>query len=1068
MSKKVKLTQNAEEVAKARYYNNGEDWESCTRRVAEAVASVEKDKAGYTEKFHEMIYNMDFLPAGRILRNAGIRSNASLLNCYVLPIDDSIESIGEFIKNSLCLWSQGGGVGSNFSLLRPKGDPILGKGGKSSGMVSFIGAADSVSKTIESGGQRRAAALACCDVSHPEIINFINAKLVDKELSHFNISVLVNENFIRAVENDEDWTFKFKQKEYEKIRARDLWDLIIKNMIDYAEPGLLNSTNLYKNNSWYYDPVVSTNPCITGETLVSVADGRTSVSIKQLAKEGKDVPVYSMNNDGAIEIKYMRNPRITGYNQKILKITLDDGSIIRCTENHKFILKDGNTKEASDLLIDDRLHHMTKTVDLNKKGKKEYITMNNGLFFENEHKLVGEFKIGRPYNYQENEVTHHLDGNPQNNDPKNIIVITQNEYDRLHQLGDNNVMRDKWWNSLNEDRKNEYRENMSRSTSGEKNGNWYGYTREQIKESTKEFILTLGREINANEWVDFCKLHGYPFYSSYIWGENCKTAVEFLKKIHDELDGIVKFSNYHSVKYYKQFLEIKENTDLDVFWNNGIFVNKTCEGCGTKFPVPWGARERCFCSVPCYNKSDYCKNKNSSKWLKKHNENKENIYNIFVELRNNLNRNPKRSEVEKSCLKQNVSFVLHSDKKKNTGWFTNFNDIVEYVESKELNYQVINIEEDGFEDVYNGTVDDNHNFYVRMNDGKSRTGKHQQNYILNRQCGEAVLENYGSCCLGSLVLPSFITGNVNTNWKKLENIIKLSVRFLDNILDVNKYSLKEIEMKAQNSRRIGLGILGLAEYLFAKQLRYGSKDALDEIEKLMRFIRDTTYQASVELSVEKGSFPKFEPNQYGNSSFVRKLPAQLRMDIKNKGIRNVTLMSMAPNGTISLLSNHTGGIEPLMFRAYKRKDRVSERIYIHPKYRELILSGNPVPDWFVSSGDLQPKDHLETQSIIQKYTDGAVSKTLNLPKGTTPEQLSDLLLEYIRDLKGCTVYVDGARSNQVYNNLSEEEVFDIIASQTIGITALDETDLECSKCSSGNKEVEPEVCEISKKENQNA
>ena len=163
---------------KSRYFNNGEDWESCAFRVADSIASVEKDKKLYTEKFHNMIYNMDFLPGGRILRNAS-RAKGSLLNCYVLPIDDSIEDIGTYISNALRLWSEGGGCGANFSLLRPRGDSILGKGGHSSGMVSFIKAADVVSKTIESGGQRRAAALACCDVSHPEIIDFINKPKLD-------------------------------------------------------------------------------------------------------------------------------------------------------------------------------------------------------------------------------------------------------------------------------------------------------------------------------------------------------------------------------------------------------------------------------------------------------------------------------------------------------------------------------------------------------------------------------------------------------------------------------------------------------------------------------------------------------------------------------------------------------------------------------------------------------------------------------------------------------------------------------------------------------------------------
>ena len=501
--KKVVLSDNALEVAQSRYFHNGEDWESCIRRVSKAISDVESDKKIWEDKFFNLLYNMDFIPGGRILRNAG-RPKGTLLNCYVLGLNDDIESIGKFYSDSLLLWSEGGGVGANWSSLRPKGTPILGKGGVSSGLVSFLEASDAIASVVESGGARRAAALSCVSVDHPEVVDFINCKLVDGKLSHYNISVLVNEEFLKCVEADKDWTFKFNQKEVGKIRARDIWDLIMKNMCEKAEPGLLNSSNLFKNNSWYFDPVTSTNPC-------------------------------------------------------------------------------------------------------------------------GEH-------VGGP-----------------------------------------------------------------------------------------------------------------------------------------------------------------------------------------------------------------------------------------------------------------------------------------------------------------GT----------------------------------------SCCLGSLVLPKFITGTTNTNWQKLEDAIKTAVRFLDNVIDVNKYSLPEIDITSHKSRRIGLGTMGLADYLFAKELRYGSPEALAEVEKLMKFIRDKVYLASVELAKEKGAFPAFDPVYYGNSSFVRKLPAPIRMEIKKFGIRNVTLQAIAPNGTTSLLPEVTSGIEPLMFKGYKRKDRVGERIYIHPKYKQLLLTGHSVPHWFVDMNDLTPRDHLETQVIIQRYVDGACSKCLS-------------------------------------------------------------------------------------------
>jgi len=309
------------------------------------------------------------------------------------------------------------------------------------------------------------------------------------------------------------------------------------------------------------------------------------------------------------------------------------------------------------------------------------------------------------------------------------------------------------------------------------------------------------------------------------------------------------------------------------------------------------------------------------------------------------------------------------------------------------------------------------------------------------------LEAYGCCDLGSLVLPNFITGSTNTNWQKLGNTIKTAIRFLDNVIDVNKYPLKELDIKAHNSRRIGLGIMGLAEYLFAKEARYGSEKALFEIERLMKFLRDVSYETGVELAIEKGAFPKFEPTLYGSSSFVRKLPPELRLSIKKNGIRNVTYLTAPPTGTTSLLPEVSSGIEPLIYKSYRRVDRVSERVYIHPKYKQLLLSGESVPDWFVDIGDLTAVDHFETQRMIQKYMDNSVSKTINLPAGTTYEELDKLLLEYIYDLKGCTVYVENSRMGQVYNRLSEAETMDYIVNSELEVkNDLTEEDAGCGLC----------------------
>ncbi len=571
--KKVQMSKNALEVAQNRYFFQDEDWESCVTRVANTIAIPESiDRIKISDAFAEMIYNMDFLPGGRILRNCG-RPRGSLFNCYHLPIGDSIEEIGQFIKDALILWSEGGGVGCNFSSLRPAGDMILGKGGQSSGLVSFIEAADSVARTIESGGARRAAAIAHVDISHPEVMNFVDAKLVDGRISSFNISVSVNEDFLMAVEADDKWTFKFKQKEYGTVKARDIWNKIVSNMINCAEPGIINWHNFAKNNSYYFEPVLGTNPC-----------------------------------------------------------------------------------------------------------------------------------------------------------------------------------------------------------------------------------------------------------------------------------------------------------------------------------------------------------------------------------------------------------------------------------------------------------------------------------------GETTLGPYGVCDLGSLVLPNFITGSINTNWKKLQSVIRTAVRFLDNVIEVNKYTLKEIDINAHKSRRIGIGVIGLAEYLFAKKVKYGNEKAVDETERLMRFIRDAVYQSSVELAIEKGAFPMFDSMPYGKASFIRKLPASLRMDIKKYGVRNCTLMALAPTGTISLLTEYSSAIEPLFAKAMKRSDRVSDRVYIHPKYQEMITNGEDIPDWFVDAYDLEPKDHFEMQVACQRYCDASVSKTINLPKETTDEDLSNLLLEYIHDLKGVTVYRDGSKDGQILNRMTDKKACEYILNNnsTKIESNMQESDVTCS------------------------
>jgi ribonucleoside-diphosphate reductase alpha chain len=293
-------------------------------------------------------------------------------------------------------------------------------------------------------------------------------------------------------------------------------------------------------------------------------------------------------------------------------------------------------------------------------------------------------------------------------------------------------------------------------------------------------------------------------------------------------------------------------------------------------------------------------------------------------------------------------------------------------------------------------------------------------------CGELPLSKGQSCCLGSIVLPSFLDSSGRTKWQELSDTVKLLVRFLDDVLDINKYSFEEMRLSTMKTRRIGIGVMGLADYLFAKEAVYGSERGLSLTEEIIRTLRNEIYTASIELAKEKGSFSGFNDFAYTSAKFVKTLPARIRMDIKKYGIRNCTMMAFAPTGSISLIPETTSGIEPLFSKAYTRHDRVSNRVYIHPLYKEIIKNNRELPKYFVDAFDLTPEQHFETTVAVQKYNDGSISKTQNLPKGTTPEQLKDWVLEYARDLVGITVYVDGSRDDQILVPMSREEAIDYI------------------------------------------
>ena len=289
-------------------------------------------------------------------------------------------------------------------------------------------------------------------------------------------------------------------------------------------------------------------------------------------------------------------------------------------------------------------------------------------------------------------------------------------------------------------------------------------------------------------------------------------------------------------------------------------------------------------------------------------------------------------------------------------------------------------------------------------------------------CGEQPLPPYGACLLGSINLARLVKkpfeADAEIDIAGLSRIVKIAVRMMDNVVDVSRFPLKAQEEEAQQKRRIGLGVTGLADALLMMGLRYGSNDATKKTEELLHQIARISYLSSSELAKEKGSFPLFDADQYLASKTLTKMDQDVRDLISKNGIRNALLTSIAPTGTISLYAgNVSSGIEPVFAYSYNRKvlqkdgSHTDEDVvdYAVQIWREKFGS-KPFPDYFVNAQTLDPIDHVRMQSAAQKWIDSSISKTINCPVDIDFNTFKEVYMEAWRGgCKGCTTY----RPNEV-------------------------------------------------------
>lgn len=318
--------------------------------------------------------------------------------------------------------------------------------------------------------------------------------------------------------------------------------------------------------------------------------------------------------------------------------------------------------------------------------------------------------------------------------------------------------------------------------------------------------------------------------------------------------------------------------------------------------------------------------------------------------------------------------------------------------------------------------------------------------ICTNPCGEQGLPGWGVCNLSAVNLSKFYDEkNHDVDWEDLATTTRYSVRFLDNVIDKTPYHFPENEANQKKERRVGLGTMGLAELMIKLNIRYGSPESLEFLDKLYGFMAREAYLASAEIAGEKGSFLAFDTEKYLMSGFMKNIVEaypEVGEAIREHGMRNVTVITQAPTGSTGTMVGTSTGIEPYFAFKYFRQSRLGYDEQFVPIAQEWLEAhpGEELPDYFVTSMDLSAKDHIRAQAAIQRWVDSSISKTANCPSDFTVEETAELY-EMAFDLgcKGVTIYRDGSRDVQVLETTKKEDKKDTAAKEAAPVAAEEAT-----------------------------